>query len=153
MSLVNAVAVLCWMLLVVMVGVAVAQEKFDYHWPEIGNTKFDIRVSNPVKKSEVPPHPSRRIIYVTAEWCLPCKQHQTPEIDKMIKAKWRIGSKIKMINDHIWQYDFDKDAEIVRKYDIDQVPTFVLVDSKGKELHREVGTRTSFQLSELYSRK
>ena len=36
-------------------------------------------------------------------------------------------------------FDVDENKEIAKKYDIVDLPTFVFLDSKEEEIHREVG--------------
>lgn len=132
--------------------VSVFSGPFNYEWPDLGDESFNLKSQVVVKKAD-PKY--RHILYFTATWCGPCNEQQKPIIEQMKKAAkpWDIGDKIKRKDDHIWQYDYDVDNAIAIKYNVTLVPTFILVDSEGRELHRVTGVQTSHQLATLYSRK
>tara|TARA_B100001094_G_C18159927_1_gene788648 strand:+ start:389 stop:700 length:312 start_codon:yes stop_codon:yes gene_type:complete len=62
---------------------------------------------------------SLSLFYFTASWCGPCKRIY-PLIDKL--SQGLDSSKIK-----IYKVDIDENDEISEKYEIQSVPTFVLI--------------------------
>jgi thiol-disulfide isomerase/thioredoxin len=75
----------------------------------------------------------------SATWCGPCQQMR-PEIDVLI-AK---GYPVKAV-------DIDRSPELSERYRVTAVPTFVIVDSKGKELARTKGAMPAKQLAVFYN--
>ena len=120
---------------------------FKYEWPDIGSPEWNLEKE--VEKPKPKPK-NKHILYFTATWCGPCNQIQKPILNGMKQTGWKIGDKVKVQDDHFWQYDFDQSPVEVEKYSITQVPTFILVDGDGKEIHRDIGTRTPQQLLTLY---
>lgn len=80
-----------------------------------------------------------QIFYFTADWCNPCKQIR-PIIDKMIREG--LSTKIQMI-------DVDSEIELVKKYNISSVPTFIKIDNSGIEQKRVSGKKTRSELEEF----
>jgi thiol-disulfide isomerase/thioredoxin len=74
-----------------------------------------------------------------ASWCGPCNQMR-PEIDKLI-AK---GYPVKAV-------DIDRSPELSERYRVSAVPTFVIVDPRGKELARTQGAIPAAQLAAFYN--
>lgn len=128
--------------------------QFEYRWPAIGTPDYEFKkiVQVPVKKTAVF---NKRLLYFSAPWCGPCIQFQEPEFKRMQAGPnpWSIGKP--SVADHIWKYDVDDPTvkELKTQYNIDLVPTFVLVDADGRELARSVGTMTSHQILALYNTK
>jgi thiol-disulfide isomerase/thioredoxin len=75
----------------------------------------------------------------SATWCGPCRQMR-PEIDKLI-AK---GYPVKPV-------DIDRSPEMSERYRVSAVPTFVIVNSRGKELARTQGAMPASQLASFYN--
>lgn len=75
-----------------------------------------------------------------ASWCGSCKMVQ-PQLNK-VAAEGIIVEKI----------NAEHSAELVTQYNIKNLPTVILVDNSGKELHREVGSKMRApQLIETYN--
>lgn len=77
-----------------------------------------------------------------ADWCVPCKQ-----MGPHIKELERRGYPIKKINS-------DLEPELIQKYNVDALPTFVLVlktPEGGKELGRKKGIITPNDLEQLFT--
>ncbi|MBL8887096.1 MAG: thioredoxin family protein [Phycisphaerales bacterium] len=72
------------------------------------------------------------VIKFTAEWCPPCKA--------MDKTTWRDQSVVKWVKDHgvALQVDVDKDQKTARAYNIEAMPTMVMLRG-GKEIARTLG--------------
>ena len=65
-----------------------------------------------------------------ATWCGPCKAI-APVFDVL---KGEYGEKINFVS-----VDVDADNETARRYGIEAMPTFVILDSEGEEIRRIVG--------------
>lgn len=70
------------------------------------------------------------VIDFYATWCVPCKAI-APVFDVL---KGEYGEKINFVS-----VDVDADNETARRYGIEAMPTFVILDSEGKEIRRIVG--------------
>jgi thiol-disulfide isomerase/thioredoxin len=73
-----------------------------------------------------------------AEWCGPCKKMR-PAVEQLI----RLGYPIKAI-------DIDQDAQLSRRYHVDSVPTFIVVDGSGREIDRTAGLQSAAELARFY---
>lgn len=75
----------------------------------------------------------KHIFYFTADWCGPCKKVR-PIVEELKKEG------------HMFQIiDVDYEEELVRKYEIRSVPTFILFED-NTELNRISGAQTLEQL-------
>ena len=75
-----------------------------------------------------------------ASWCGACKMVQ-PQLNKVAAE----GITVEKI-------DAEKNNQMVMDYNIRNLPTVLLVDNSGKELHREVGSKMRApQLIETYN--
>ena len=79
----------------------------------------------------------RMIYYFTADWCNPCKKVK-PIVEEMNREN---TIKFQMI-------DVDSEIELVKKFEIRSVPTFILIEN-GIEIKRTSGAQTREQLQEL----
>lgn len=72
------------------------------------------------------------VIKFTADWCPPCKA--------MDKTTWRDESVVKWVKEHgvALQVDVDKDQKTAMAYNIEAMPTMVMLRG-GKEIARTVG--------------
>ena len=72
------------------------------------------------------------VIKFTADWCPPCKA--------MDKTTWRDESVVKWVKDHgvALQVDVDKDQKTAQAYNIEAMPTMVMLRG-GKEIARTLG--------------
>jgi len=70
------------------------------------------------------------VIDFYATWCGPCKAI-APVFD-VLKVEY--GEKINFVS-----VDVDADNETARRYGIEAMPTFVILDSEGEEIRRIVG--------------
>jgi thiol-disulfide isomerase/thioredoxin len=73
-----------------------------------------------------------------AEWCGPCRQMQ-PELDELARKNYPIRS-----------IDIDEDPDSAARYKVTEVPTFIVVDAKGRALARTKGYQPAGQLAALY---
>ena len=73
-----------------------------------------------------------------AEWCGPCHKAR-PAVDQLI----RDGLPIKKI-------DIDEERDLARRYHVEGVPAFIVVDRQGRELDRISGPRSASELSRFY---
>ena len=82
------------------------------------------------------------LVLVSANWCLPCKVvHKWMEEDKSIKAL--------LENYNVESYNFDKDKDMVKKYKVDKIPSFVIFNEDG-EVSRKVGIGSGKKGLELF---
>ena len=82
----------------------------------------------------------KTIYYFTADWCQPCKRTR-PIVEELNHEQTIAGFQI---------IDVDDNADLVKKFDIKSVPTFILFDNK-EEIKRVTGAQTREQLEELIS--
>jgi len=80
----------------------------------------------------------KTIYYFTAEWCQPCKRTR-PIVEELNREQTTAGFQI---------IDVDDDADLVKNFGIQSVPTFILFDG-GVEKKRVIGSQTREQLEEL----
>jgi thiol-disulfide isomerase/thioredoxin len=73
-----------------------------------------------------------------AEWCGPCHKMR-PAVEQLIHK----GYPIKTI-------DIDQEAQLRQRYHVDSVPTFIVVDSSGREIDRTAGLQSAAELARFY---
>ena len=88
----------------------------------------------------------KRILYLHASWCTFCQRVKRESYPKLKKAKWKIGPKA---SNHIQEIDTDKFPKLIDKYDLELLPTFILIVD-GKEVNRRDGYLSAYKISELY---
>ena len=74
-----------------------------------------------------------------ATWCDPC-QKMRPEVEKLVQR----GYPVRMV-------DIDREPALSDRYRITAVPTFLVVDARGKELARTKGVLPAAQLAAFYN--
>lgn len=75
----------------------------------------------------------KTVFYFTADWCAPCKRVK-PIVEDMKKD----GYQFQMI-------DVDYESDLVKKFEIKSVPTFILIKD-SQEINRIVGGKTREEL-------
>lgn len=80
----------------------------------------------------------KNIYYFTADWCQPCKKTR-PMVEEMNREDKNI---------HFQIIDIDDNKELVQKFNIQAVPTFILFE-EGIEKGRVVGAQTREQLQKF----
>jgi thioredoxin 1 len=80
----------------------------------------------------------KTIYYFTADWCQPCKKTR-PVVEELNREQTTAGFQI---------IDVDDNADLVKTFGIQSVPTFILFDG-GIEKKRVIGSQTREQLEEL----
>ena len=73
-----------------------------------------------------------------AEWCGPCRQMH-PAVDQLSRQ----GYPVRKIN-------IDQSPELAKRYGVEAVPTFVVVDGSGRELDRTSGLQPAAALARFY---
>lgn len=79
----------------------------------------------------------KAVYYFTADWCGPCKKVR-PIVEEINRDNF---DKFQII-------DVDTEIELVKKFEIKSVPTFILFQG-GKEIKRIVGAQTREQLEDF----
>ena len=74
-----------------------------------------------------------------AVWCGPCQQ-MAPEVEKLVSK----GYPVKKV-------DINQSPKLSERYNVEAVPTFIVVDAKGKELARTQGAMPASQLAAFYN--
>jgi thiol-disulfide isomerase/thioredoxin len=88
----------------------------------------------------------RRILYLHAPWCNLCQRVKQEAYPKLKKAKWKIGPKA---TSHIQEFDTEKFPKLIDKYDLELLPTFILLVD-GKEVSRRDGFLSAYKIAEFY---
>lgn len=78
------------------------------------------------------------ILDFTSAHCGPCRQMR-PEIEVLVRKGYPIQA-----------IDVDKDRSTAERYDVTGVPTFIVVDAKGRSLARVEGYRPAAEIATLY---
>jgi thioredoxin-like negative regulator of GroEL len=78
----------------------------------------------------------KHVFYFTADWCGPCKKVR-PIVEELIKD----GYSFQVI-------DVDIEKELVQKFEISSVPTFILFKNE-KSIKRISGAQTRTQLEDF----
>jgi thiol-disulfide isomerase/thioredoxin len=73
-----------------------------------------------------------------AEWCGPCRQMR-PAVQALVDKGYPVKS-----------VDIDRSPNLAEKYDVQAVPTFIVVDANGEELERSSGAQPAGQLARFY---
>lgn len=79
----------------------------------------------------------KQFIEFSAEWCGPCKM-QKPVID-LIKNKY--SNQFDFIDVNI-----DKEPNLAARYNVQSIPTMIILDEKGSEKRRLIGFHTEPQV-------
>jgi thiol-disulfide isomerase/thioredoxin len=74
-----------------------------------------------------------------ATWCGPCQQMR-PEIEKLVARGYPVK-----------QIDIDRSPEVSERYQVSAVPSYVIVDARGKELARTQGAMPAARLASFYN--
>ena len=81
-----------------------------------------------------------KVLYFTASWCGPCKRVR-PIVEEMISG----GYNIQIL-------DADTELELINKYNIRSVPTFILLNNDS-EIDRVTGAKTKEELQNFINRE
>jgi thiol-disulfide isomerase/thioredoxin len=73
-----------------------------------------------------------------ASWCGPCQQMR-PAVGQLIQKGYRVKS-----------IDIDRSPELAERYEVTEVPTFIVVDEEGRPISRTKGAQPASQLARLY---
>jgi thioredoxin 1 len=80
----------------------------------------------------------KKVLYFSTAWCGPCKTFK-PVVQQVSQET---GIPVTYL-------DADQDQEMAKKYNINSVPTIVIVDAVGSILYRNAGVMPKGQLSQL----
>lgn len=80
----------------------------------------------------------KTVYYFTADWCQPCKKTR-PIVEELNREQTSAGFQI---------IDVDDNPELVKNFQIQSVPTFILFDN-GVEKNRAIGSQTREQLEDF----
>ena len=82
-------------------------------------------------KTSKPTEVKTKLIIFSANWCLPCRMiHKWMVEDKIVKNL--------MSNYDVEHYDFDADKNERKKYNINKIPTMIVIQ-EGEEKARKIG--------------
>jgi len=70
---------------------------------------------------------SKTLLFFHASWCKTCKEMQ-PTIDAMKKSGY-----------NVYEVDFDKEKSIINRYNVQRIPTTIIIDNNDKEVNRHEG--------------
>ena len=73
-----------------------------------------------------------------ASWCGPCQQMR-PAIETLIQKGYQVKS-----------VDVDQSPDLAARYQVQNVPTFIVVDAAGEPLARTMGPQPAGQLAQMY---
>jgi thiol-disulfide isomerase/thioredoxin len=73
-----------------------------------------------------------------ASWCGPCQQMR-PAIKELIRKGYRVKS-----------VDIDRSPDLAERYEVTEVPTFIIVDADGRAVSRTKGPQPPANLARLY---
>ena len=97
-----------------------------------GSAAWDWGTRAPVFDPEYMPTDTPILLYFDAQWCGFCKQmDRTTLSDQTVRMKLAMLVHVKL--------DFDEQEELVKRFAIDGVPAFLLVNERGEEISRSVG--------------
>ncbi len=88
--------------------------------------------------------PKKTLLKVYATWCGPCKS-----LSKMIETP-EVQAELKNYN--FLEVDSDKNAALCKKYNVDSLPTMIIVNSNRDVLDRKVGLMSKNELAEWLKR-
>ena len=80
----------------------------------------------------------KTVYYFTADWCQPCKKTR-PIVEELNREQTSAGFQV---------IDVDDNPELVKNFQIQSVPTFILFDN-GVEKNRAIGSQTREQLEDF----
>jgi thiol-disulfide isomerase/thioredoxin len=73
-----------------------------------------------------------------ADWCGPCQQMR-PVVKQFVRNGYPVRS-----------VDIDREADLKERYDVHEVPTFIVIDASGRELGRSKGFQPVSELQRFY---
>ena len=122
-------------------------------WPDphAAQAAFVAQVSRePAREIQSQPQVPRalndRILFFTADWCGPCQAVKRDVFPSLKVAGWSIGAGP---SNHIQVIDADADQELMAKWKIGSLPTFIRV-SGGNEVRRSVGQIDAVGIGQIF---
>lgn len=79
------------------------------------------------------------VVYFTADWCVPCRR-AAPLIARIAESDTSID---------IIKIDVDVLPELAERFDVQGVPTFIVISDDGEEQRRQVGITPAKEMREF----
>lgn len=98
---------------------------------------------------------TRQIVLVTQpSTCEPCREFEQQVIPALKKRGWKFCDfqTNKVDNSHIVIVNYDKNRELVEKYNIELLPTFILIED-NKEINRFIGYLNGYGVGNFFNKK
>jgi len=96
---------------------------------------WDWRTRPPAFDPAATPSKSPILLYFTADWCGFCKQmERTTLADPAVRMHITMLAHVKV--------DLDQNEDLAKRFGVEGIPAFLLVNERGEELSRSVGVTT-----------
>lgn len=91
---------------------------------------------------------NRQMLYFHAKWCGPCKKFDSEQVPELKRRNWGVDTNK---HSYIKKLDYDKFPELVKKYNVEAIPVFILLKD-GVEIDRLVGYHTAAQVTQMWTK-
>lgn len=81
----------------------------------------------------------KKLIYVSAKWCGPCKTFSP------------IMGKVSLSGIPVEKVDADSNSDVLTKYGVRNIPTVIKVDNNGNMLDKFVGVKSEQEVINFYN--
>jgi hypothetical protein len=116
----------------------------------VQHAQHPTKASPAATPATVAPAIRRYVLMFSAAWCSPCRQWKAGPAKALGMTNWKIGTP----DGHVVIVDADAAPEILDKWRVNELPTFVLIESgpNGEtELGRHVGYMDQWQFGRFFA--